>query len=312
MPPVNMPVLTYLLLAAVFPCAAVNLPLFSVAFEGSPQSAALFLAGLPGALLAIAWPRLRPTHALLLPLFVALFAPLGTVAFTSLVAPVSEPVERALWTIRLSDYWTDHPVAHGWRIAPWIQTAVSVVTAVGLWMRWRNQGILIRLSADDREEIEQLFELSQSLGLPRPLSLYRLQRLIESSRSLTAEYRGRRLGLLPVFQWKGELVFVDPIAPTAALRVALVESFLRRMEVGLADGLTAALRDAADLQEPLAEAGFGILTGADHDLDHILSVRKFLEELASVRLDDPEFFADNRTFLRRLSPDPNFRETEPT
>ena len=295
-------ILGYLAVALTLPCAAVNLPLFSLSFEGSPQTAAIFVAAIPGALLVIGWPGLRPRHVLILPLLLLVLAPVSSLLLINLI-PMFWPglLEGALPAFGWGDYWSAHPIPTAWRLAPFLQGIVSLIAAVGLWMGARNQGVLIRRTADDREEIEQLYELLPHCPLPKPISLYRLQCLLADSRSVTAEFRGQRLGVLPVFALAPEIVFTDPIAPSAAGRLNLVRGLLSRPELAHAAGVTAALWDATELDGPLRDAGFAPIPASDQDLDHVIAMRKFLERLGEVRLLDAEYFSGHRTFYRRAA-----------
>ena len=290
----------YAAAALALPCLAVNLPLFSLSLEGSPQTAAIFVSMVPGALLAIGWPDLKPRHAFVLPLLLAVCAPAVSFLLVASLAVFWPGVLTPNFaSFGLSDLWSAHPIGRGWRLAPAFQVIVSSITAIGLWMGGRNKGILIRRSADDREELEQLHELLPECPGAKPVSLYRLQCLLGDSRSLTAEYRGQRLGVLPVFSMGREVVFVPPLAPSPAVRANLVRALLGRPELAFSDGITAALVDDQELGFLLGETGFVRLPVDDNDLDHIIAVRNVLESIGKERLLDPEYFSANRLFFRR-------------
>lgn len=268
--------------------------------EGSPQAAAIFVAMVPAALVAIMWPGLRPGHALILPLVLGLTTPLVSYVLAGLMPVFGQGIlDPTFLSFSLADYWSSDPIPRGWRIAPLLQIAVSVVTATGLWMGARNQGILVRRTADDREELDQLYELLPASDLPKPISRYRLQCLLADSRSVTAEFRGQRLGVLPVFSAGPELLVLPAFAEQGAIRTMLLAQFMRRLEVQFVDAIMVAAADRDSVHSDLVALGFTPLPADDQDLDHIVKVRKCLAKIGQERLHDPEYFDSYRHVYRR-------------
>lgn len=276
-----MPRLTklYLLLAALLPASSMALPFFLSGFDGAAGTAASFLATVPFALAAIGWPTLKPRDVWLVPPLAGFLA-MALGALLSLI----DPVPRGLpWSEALT--------------VGLLQLPVTMIVAVGLWMRPRNAGLLVRRTASDRHELEQAYELCSASRWP-PTTLFRLQRLLENSHSLSAELRADLLGVIPILLMKRELVVLEPFCANAQVALALARSVRLRIEASLVDGITLAVAEPTPWLGAIHEQGFRPIPTGDADLDHVVAVQKFLANVAEQRMLEPAYFEGFRHFYR--------------
>lgn len=194
----------YITIVVALESAALFLPVVSATFSGTGQTSSLFLAALPGALFSIFWKgiRVRDVYILLPVLFITEYV---LVFFYSIGTP-----HRSLLHLAGIIFWeAPDEIGSGIVQSVLIQTGVSLIVAMGLFIKRQNEGYSIRRAGRDEEEQTVLFQMKETLMPEEGLTYFRFKSLFARGQCYVGVKKNKILAALFELRADDILVFYD-------------------------------------------------------------------------------------------------------
>lgn len=231
-------------------CAILLLPALLPIFRGAAHTTAFLLAGFVLALAGMFWPGLKLKHLVVILVALLLIEPVVWYGFTLGFPEAAGELVNDRENHGLQDVFR----------SVGIQAVISIIMAMGLWMRERYDHFEVRRGGSDREEYETLFDLKQRLLPEAELTYLRYAKLMECGITLVGEQLMRMRCVMHAFQ-RDEMLFLFDlmnVPEEADCRTDFLASALTRREFHQASRGRVYLvtRDTPDTIKLLTARGF--------------------------------------------------------
>ncbi|MCR9142589.1 MAG: hypothetical protein NXI24_10080 [bacterium] len=260
---------SYVALVVGVHCLILLLPAWLPVFRGAAHTTAFLLAGFVLALAGMFWPGLRVRH-------------LGIILLALPVVLVPLYLGFTLGFPEAAGELVSDSENHGLKDVVrsiGIQFFVSMIMAMGLWMRERYDHFSVRRGGTDREAYETLFDLKQELLPEEQLTFLRYAKLMECGISLIGERMMRMRCVVHAFQ-RDELIFLYDLMNVpgeSESRAALLDATLARPEfhLGTRGRVYLVSHDSRETLDLLTERGFRRVV-PERDGELLADIRRML------------------------------------
>lgn len=219
----------YMLLVIVLQTLALFTPVFSEVFRGPGFSAAIFTISLITSHWAILWPRLKSWHTLaVIPLLaVTEFAVLTFAMISGGESLLTNP-HHPLGFLAETGY-------EGITTSLLIQTPLSLVVSIGLWMGIKDSQFVVRKAGLDQEEQWNLFTYRMNRLNDDENTFYKYRNLLNRGISMVGSQKRKIYGVISSLRMGDTLylydLYLSPDTDRVDLERELIEGLVNRGEI---------------------------------------------------------------------------------